>query len=285
MSEIKGTLIPIGGNEDKGEEFEDEGLDFIAEGILAHVVKESGGPSAKIIVIPTASSIPDIVGENYLDAFAKLGCKNVTVLDLRKSSQCEEENNLKLIREADCVMFSGGDQSKISKVIRGTTLQNILSERFINEDFVIAGTSAGAMAMSNEMIAGGSSKEAMLKGAVKLGKGLGLIPKLVIDTHFIRRGRFGRLVEAIAIFPDLIGVGLAEDTGLVIKNCNEFKVIGSGMVLVFDASEVTHNAHALLRVGTPMSISNLKTHVLANGDRFTMSDRQINILPIKSHFE
>ena len=80
-------------------------------------------------------------------------------------------------------------------------------------------------------------------------------------------------------------MGLAEDTGLVIKNCNEFKVIGSGMVLVFDASEVTHNAHKELYDGTPMSISNLKTHVLANGDRFTISDRKINILPIKGHFE
>ncbi len=138
--------------------------------------------------------------------------------------------------------------------------------------------------MTNEMIAGGSSTEAMLKGALKLRKGLSLIPELIIDTHFIKRGRFGRLVEAIAIHPGLIGIGLAEDTGLVIKNGNEFSVIGSGMVIIFDGSKLTHNAHDQLQEGTPMSISNLTTHILANGDKFTLNERKIEVLPIHSEF-
>ncbi len=283
MNNAKGTLIPIGGNEAKGKH-EINGLDYITEGILSHVVKESGGKDVKIIVIPTASSIPRKVGKNYLDAFAELGCTNVTVLNLKERKQCEEKENLQHIAEARCVMFSGGDQSKISAVIGGTTMHNLLAERYQNEDFVIAGTSAGAMAMADEMIAGGSSTEALLKGAVIMSKGLALIPELIIDTHFVRRGRFGRLAEAVAIHPNLIGIGLAEDTGLVIKRGDEFKVIGSGMVIMVDASQLTHNTHDRLKVGTAMSMSNLTTHILANGDRFTMRDRKIAVLPIHEAF-
>lgn len=283
MDIIKGILIPIGGNEDKGSN-EYKGLDFIEEGILSYVVKESGGVNSKIVVIPTASSIPKKVGANYLEAFKKLGCTDVTVLNLTESRQCETANTLTLFSNANCVMFSGGDQSRISNIIGGTKLHKLLDQKFKDEHFVIAGTSAGAMMMAHEMIAGGSSSEALLKGAVLMGKGLGLLPEVIIDTHFIRRGRFGRLAEAVAIHPTFLGIGLAEDTGLVIKNCNEFKVIGSGMVVVMDASKLTHNAHSQLRKGTPMSMSNLVTHILANGDRFTLDNRTIKILPIQEAF-
>jgi len=112
MQLIKGTLIPIGGNEDKGiEGNESYTLEFIDEGILFHVVKEAGGVNANIVVIPTASSIPVEVGENYIDAFSKLGCTNVTVLDIRSKEDSEKEASIQLIKNADCIMFSGGDQS------------------------------------------------------------------------------------------------------------------------------------------------------------------------------
>ncbi len=284
MNKILGTLIPIGGNEDKGHENEDEGFDFITDGILSRVVKESGGSEAKIIVIPTASSVPDRVAENYKKAFSKLGCTQVSVLNLNKPEQANEEKNNNLLQEAKCIMFSGGNQSKISSTITGTKFHKLLADKYLNEDFIIAGTSAGAMAMAYDMIAGGSSSESMLKGAVILRNGLGLIPELIIDTHFIKRGRFGRLAEAIATHPRLIGVGLAEDTGLVIKNGSEFEVIGSGMVIIFDGSQLTHNAHDQLEDGTPMSISNLTTHILANGDHFNLKNRKIEVLPLHAAF-
>ena len=283
MKRVNGTLIPIGGNEDKGKS-EINGLDFIAEGILSHVVNESGGVNVKIIVVPTASSIPRKVGRMYTEAFDQLGCTDVSVINLNDPIQCADPNILAQFEAASCVMFSGGDQSRISSVIGQTPLHALLIKKFREEKFVIAGTSAGAMAMANEMIAGGSSQEALLKGAVLMNKGLGLIPELVIDTHFIRRGRFGRLAEAVAIHPGLVGIGLAEDTGIVIKNGDDFKVIGSGMVVVMDARNLTHNAHAQLKVGTPMSMSNLTTHILANGDRFRLHDRSIAVLPIKEKF-
>lgn len=285
MQKAKGTLIPIGGNEDKGIETDEMyTLEFIEEGILYHVVKEAGGVDANIVVIPTASSIPVEVGENYLTAFSTLGCKNVEVLDIRSKEDSETKKSITLINNADCVMFSGGDQSKIADKIGGTTIHNILSKRYKSEKgFVIAGTSAGAMAMAKEMIAGGSASESFIKGAVSMYKGLSLIPELIIDTHFIRRGRFGRVSEAVAQFPKLIGLGLAEDTGLIIKNGN-FEVIGSGMVIVFDGRKIKHNNHSILEEGTPMSLTNLKTHILSNGDRFNIKKKKVKVLPIEADF-
>ena len=222
----------------------------------------------------------DTVGQNYVKAFDKLGVSHIDVLDIRKRKESSSADVLKAVQAADCVMFSGGDQSRITKLIGGSPLHKLLMQRFQEDEFVLAGTSAGAMSMSTEMIAGGSSTESMLKGAVVLGKGMGYIPQLIIDTHFIRRGRFGRLCEAVATFPHLMGVGLSEDTGLVIKGCNEFEVIGSGMAILFDPSHLTHNKHAVLKEGTPMSMSNLITHILARGDCFTMNNRNIRIKAI-----
>ncbi len=282
----KGVLIPIGGNEDKGATLDErETQDFIEEGILAHVVKESGGIHASIIVIPTASSIPLEVGENYLEAFGKIGCTHVRVLDIRSKQDCEKEEVIQMVSKTDCIMFSGGDQSKITDRIAGTSVHRIILDRYHNEPgFVVAGTSAGAMAMSSYMIAGGSSTEAFVKGAVDMYRGLGLIPQLIIDTHFIQRGRFGRVAEAIAIHPELIGVGLAEDTGLIIRNGNDVTVIGSGMVIIFDGQHIKHNKQGNLEEGTPMTLTNVIVHILSNSDRFDIAKRKVHVLPIDASF-
>ena len=278
---VKGILIPIGGNEDKGEETRESFLqEFIDEGILSRVVKESGGTDALIIIIPTASSIPVEVGKGYLEAFRKLGCNYLHVMDIREREQSEYPENIELIKKADCLMFSGGNQSKITQKIGGTTIHKILLERYKNEPLVIAGTSAGAMCMSKEMITGGSSREAFIKGAVGMSEGLGFIKSLIIDSHFIRRGRFGRIAEAVAIHTNLLGVGLAEDTGIVIKNCNKCEVIGSGMVILFNPRKLKHNNQNYLSEGEPMSLTNLTTHILANGDRFDLKKKKIKIRPM-----
>lgn len=278
--EVKGTLIPVGGNEDKGNgKSERYTLEYIEEGILSRVVKESGGYEATIIIIPTASSIPVEVSENYLAAFQKLGCKNVHVMDIRTREDSENLEFLELMKKADCVMFSGGDQSKIVEYIGGTDLYKIIHEKYQNENFVIAGTSAGAMCMSEEMITGGGVQEAFTKGATKMGEGLGLIPNFIIDSHFIRRGRFGRLAEAVAKFPLKLGIGLAEDTGLVIKKGNKCEVIGSGMVILFDPRRLIHNNRALVKEGSPMSLTNLKIHILANGDKLNIKKRTVKFSP------
>ena len=276
----KGILIPIGGNEDKGvEENEQYTLEYIEEGILSRVVKEAGGTDAEILIIPTASSIPEEVGKNYLQAFGKLGCTNLFVMDIREREDSDTSDFLSRMKTAACVMFSGGNQSKITRKIGGTELHKIMLQRYQEEAFVIAGTSAGAMCMSHEMITGGSSQESFIKGAVGMNSGMSFIPELIIDSHFIRRGRFGRMAEAVARFPKLIGVGLAEDTGLIIKN-GKFEVLGSGMVILFNARKAKHNNHAILEEGTPMSLVNLKTHILASGDRFNIKKKKVKVSPL-----
>jgi len=273
--EFKGTLIPVGGNENKGIGLkESECLDFIKQGILSVIVRESGGIGARIVVITTASSIPVEVGENYSQAFETLGCQTVQIVDVRKRSEAQLKKNVKLIEEADCIMFSGGDQSRIVKCFADTTAHQIIRKKLEETKLVLAGTSAGAMSMSLQMIAGGSVVDAMQKGNVKMARGMAYLDQVIIDTHFIQRGRFGRLAEAVARFPNQLGIGLAEDTGLVIKKGNDCEVIGTGMVVLFDPRNLNHNRYIDLEPGTPMSLSNLTTHVLANGDRFRIRERR-----------
>lgn len=277
---IKGTLIPIGGNEDKGnEESETTTLEYIQESILSRVVQESGGKNSLIVIIPTASSIPKELSAMYLDAFGKLGCTNIHIMPIITREDAETDHFLKLMKKADCVMFTGGDQSRIVKAIGGTVMELLIKEKYENEKFVIAGTSAGAMCMSKNMISGGGKKEVLLKGAVRMRDGLGLIPNFIIDSHFIQRRRFGRLAEAVARFPNRIGIGLAEDTGLVIKNGNQCEVIGSGMMILFDPNDLIYNDEAMIEDGAPITITNLKTHILANGNKLSVDKNKIIVSP------
>ncbi|WP_034923314.1 cyanophycinase [Gillisia sp. CAL575] len=281
---IKGTLIPIGGNEDKGfHKAVRFRLDYISQGILSRVVLESGGKDSKILVITTASGVPEIVGKNYIDAFNLLGCHNIDTLFINSKEEADFKENLELLKNADCIMFSGGNQSKITTYIKNTQFHKVLLERYQNEKIVVAGTSAGAMCMSMEMITGGSSKESFIKSATKMREGMSLIPEIIIDTHFIQRGRFGRLSEAVARYYDRIGIGLAEDTGLIIKNGNYCEIIGSGMVIVFDPGKLTHNNYDILKDGTPLTMTNLITHVLSSGDRFDIEERKVKVLSIEEH--
>ena len=275
----RGTLIPIGGNEDKGHHNHKRfRLEYISQGILARVLAESGGKDSKILVITTASSIPKEVGDMYIKAFEKLGCEQVEPLYIDSKAEADSEENLKKARSVDCILFSGGNQSKITTRIKNTEFHRILLERYKNEEFVVAGTSAGAMCMSAEMISGGSSKESFIKASTKMRKGMSFLPEIIFDSHFIQRGRFGRLSEAVARFPDLVGIGLAEDTGLVIEHGNRCEVIGSGMVIVFDPGELTHNNYKNLQDGTPLTMRKLVTHILSRGDRYMIANRKVEVL-------
>lgn len=285
MSNPKGTLIAIGGNEDKGFGTDESySLDFIEEGILSHVVSRAGGVDAKILVISSASSIPEEVGVSYKKAFDRLACSNVEMMHIKSKKQANQTENIAKLKSADAVLFSGGDQRILSKVFRKTQFLDILKDRYQNEDFVIAGTSAGAVAMSKNMVCGGSSAYAMLKGAVKMMPGLGFLENVIFDSHFIKRGRFGRLTEAVSLHPKLLGVGLGEDTGIIVTNGNCFQTIGSGMVILFDGSKFSHNTAKELTPGTPISISNMIVHVLANSDKYYLKEKKVDVLPIDAPF-
>ncbi|HXC05843.1 MAG TPA: cyanophycinase, partial [Bacteroidia bacterium] len=178
------------------------------------------------------------------------------------------------IRKADGVMFTGGNQLRLSMIFGGTEFLRVITERYMNEKFVIAGTSAGAMAMSNTMIYQGSSTGALLKGEVKITTGLAFIKDVIIDSHFVTRGRFGRLAQAVASNPGCIGIGLGEDTGVLVTEGNRMEAIGSGLILIFDGHNIRYSNIADLPEGAPISIENLVVHVMAKGNFYQLSERK-----------
>ncbi|MEI6522358.1 MAG: cyanophycinase [Bacteroidota bacterium] len=275
----KGILISIGGNEDKGTAIEPkftqkDHLNFFEFGILKRFLKEMKGIESRVEVITTASSIPEEVGQNYLDAFAKLGCSNVGVLHIKKREESDTPEFLERIKNCDGVMFTGGNQMRLSMIFGGTKFLEILHERYENESFVIAGTSAGAMAMSSTMIYQGSSSVALMKGEVKITTGLAFMNNVIIDSHFVTRGRFGRLAEAVAGNPGCIGIGLGEDTGVLVTEGNKLEAIGSGLIILFDGHEIKHSNIADVEHGAPLSIEHLIIHVMAKGNHYNVKSRK-----------
>ena len=275
----KGKLISVGGSEDKGTELDPnfiqkEQLNFFEFGILKRILSEMKGVNSHVEVITTASQIPEEVGQNYIQAFGKLGCKNIGVIHIKKREDAQIPEYIERIKKADGVMFTGGNQMRLSMIFGGTDFLKIVIDRYQNENFVIAGTSAGAMAMSNTMIYQGSSTGALLKGEVKITTGLAFIKDVIIDSHFVTRGRFGRLAQAVAGNPGCIGIGLGEDTGVLVKEGNKMEAIGSGLVLIFDGHNIRHCNIADIEEGQPISIENLVVHVMAKGNFYYLNERK-----------
>ncbi|MFZ4771884.1 MAG: cyanophycinase [Ferruginibacter sp.] len=280
MPFAKGKLIAIGGAEDKGTDLEKgeihrNNLNFFELGILRRIVEEAGGPLSRIEVITTASMIPYEVGDNYLNAFGKIGCTNIGLMHIRNRADTAVTEYLDRIRACDAVMFSGGNQLRLSVTDGGTEFLNILKKRYQEEaGFVIAGTSAGAMTMSQTMIYEGNASRAHLKGELKMTSGLGFINSVIIDSHFEKRGRFSRLAQAVSTNPDCIGIGLGEDTGMLITEGNKMEAIGSGCVIILDGHEIGYSNIADIPDGNPYSIENLKVHFCEKGNGYLVSERK-----------
>ncbi|QIX59996.1 cyanophycinase [Hymenobacter lutimineralis] len=278
-----GKLIAIGGNEDKGTYSSARVrkkyyLNFFELGILKRVVTESGKVDPRIEVVTTASMIPEEVGEIYRSSFTMLNCHNVGVMDIRTPEDARQPEYLERLRSCDLIMFSGGNQSRLKEMFGESEFLDLLTTRYQTEpSFVMAGTSAGAMAMSHMMIRGGSVPDALLKGAVKMGHGLGLLNNVVIDTHFVKRGRFGRLIEAVSLYPKLIGIGLGEDTGILITDGNVIETIGSNLVIIMDGKSIQHNNAPAAKKGTALSVEHMTMHVLAKGNVYNMQQRQFYV--------
>ena len=279
MTIPKGKLIAIGGNEDKGtypnpKSIKKYYLNFFELGILKRIVTELQVPNPRIEVITTASMIPEEVGDRYIGAFTILGCTNVQVMHIRNPEDAAQPEYLERLKITHGILFTGGDQSRLTNVFGDSAFLTLCSQRYQQEEnFVISGTSAGAMAMSEIMIKGGSSTDALKKGAVKLGKGLGLIKNVIIDSHFVKRGRFGRLIEAVGTYPKAIGVGLGEDTGVLITKGNQIETIGSNLVIIVDGQHIMHNNIKEVKKGMPLSLENLMMHVLAKGNIYDIAER------------
>ena len=280
MQHPLGKLFAIGGAEDKGVEVEKEeiirsNLNFFELGILRRIIEEAGGPHIRMEVITTASMIPYEVGENYLNAFGKIGCTNIGIMPIRNRADAMDDMYIDRLKACNAVMFSGGNQLRLAATFGGTELLQIALDRYNDEEnFVVAGTSAGAMAMSNTMIYEGNATMAHLKGEVKITTGLGFMDDVIFDSHFEKRGRFGRLAQAIASNPSTIGIGLGEDTGMLIKNGNVMEAIGSGLVMIIDGHDIMHSNIADIPDGNPISVENIKVHFCEKGNGFLLKERK-----------
>jgi cyanophycinase len=283
MNNPKGKLIIIGGSVDRGSfsESKDDlkrNLMFFEKGILKRITTESLNKNlSKIEIITTASNIPEEVGEEYINAFAQLDVMNVSVLNLKTREEANAPENIERLQAADVVVFTGGDQLRLTSIFGGTAFHHLLLEKYQNEEFIISGTSAGAAASSNNMIYQGSSHEALLKGEVKITGGLGFINNVIIDTHFVQRGRIGRLLYACASNPINLGIGLGEDTGLLIVNGNSMEAIGSGLVMLVDGTHMKDTNITDVEIGEPVSIENLIVHVMSLGDHYDLKSKKLTI--------
>jgi cyanophycinase len=277
----KGKLLIIGGAEDKGEdnctvpEIKSRNKDFKHYEILGELVPPDRHHEHRIEVITTASSIPMEMGKTYIKAFSKAGFENIHHISIESKEEARDPQWLKRIEKAHAILFSGGDQFRLATILGGTPVLEAITKRYFEDkNFIVAGTSAGAMAMSRLMIYMGENNEAMLKGDVKISSGFGVLDNCIIDTHFVKRGRFGRLAQAVIMNPTCIGIGLGEDTALIIKNGNEAECRGSGMVIIIDGQELGHTNIAYAEENTAICVENLKVHILAKGNGFLLKERQ-----------
>ena len=281
----KGKLVIIGGAVDLGSSLSyNENIShphyvkFFEKGILRRMIMESAqGTDSIVEVITTASKIPDIVGQEYIKSFNQLQVNSVHVLDIRTREDAGTEDALERVKKANVIMFSGGDQLRLSSIFGGTEFLRILKSRYMEGNFVIAGTSAGAAAASSNMIYRGSSSEALIKGEVQITGGLGFIDDVIIDTHFVQRGRIGRLFYAVASNPGILGIGLGEDAGLLITEGTCLEAIGSGLTILVDGRYINGTNIYDVEIGAPVSIDNLKVHVLSIFDKYDLHKHELII--------
>lgn len=261
MSSVKGKLIALGGGDD--------------DGLIKLIRSEICSLASYIEVIATATpNSSDAVssGNAYKEAFEELGCKNVRFMQIDEEHEADTADNIARIKKADVIFFTGGDQVRLHQFLDNTQLLNILSRRYLEEDIIISGTSAGAAVMSDRMIYDGYGHYSFIKGEMKTTHGFGFVNNVYIDTHFAERGRFGRLAHAVAHDPTHIGIGLSEETGIIIKEGNLIEVFGPGVVTIIDASEVRFSRVRKAEENEPIAVEHLVMHLLVKGYRYCMKE-------------
>jgi cyanophycinase len=258
----KGKLIIIGGAEDKEGECE----------ILKKVVEMSGEDNSRIVVMTTATEQPKEVGALYRRIFKKLGVRDIDILNINSRCDASNEEYIEPIRNATCIFFSGGDQLRITSLLGGTAACNSLYDA-VNRGVLLVGTSAGASAMSSNMIVEGLDDDAPKYCTLKMAPGLGILEEVIIDQHFAQRGRIGRLLSGVAQNPHMLGVGIDEDTAIIVDG-NEFMVIGSQTVTVVDGTHLSYTNVSELKPQEPLAIADVILHILPKGYGFDLNKRK-----------
>src|SRR6056297_751834 len=259
----RGPLIAIGGAEDKTDRAD----------ILRRVLSLSSSDAPVVGLITTASSIPDEVFDGYNSAFSAIGAAKVLNIRIRDRKDSASEHFVDMIRRSDVIFISGGDQMRLTNILGASTvLETVRARR--EEGVVIAGTSAGAACQSSTMVYGGPADDSLRKGAVKMTAGFGLVDGVVIDTHFLERGRFSRLMEVGATNPEYLGVGLGEDAAVLFEG-RLIHAFGPGHVIIVDSSNITGSNVFDLADGEAVTVHNVTMHALVEGYAYSLSDRQV----------
>lgn len=273
----KGKLLIIGGAEDREDEppnIIEKMREYTRYEILSELLPECG--NKRIEIVTTGSAVPFEIKKMYQKVFHRIGYKNINFLFIQTRCAAKKSSYLARAEEAGAIFFTGGDQFRLSTILGGTPFIDIVKRRYLEDpSFIVAGTSAGAMVMSGVMIAGGGLTEALVYHNLVLSAGLGLLGSSIIDTHFIKRGRFGRLAHAIIMNPEKLGIGLGEDTALIIKNGTDAECRGSGMVVIIDGRSVLQTNIASVGEGECVYVENLKVHLLVKGCRFSLKTRRL----------
>ena len=256
---LSGNLIIIGGAEDKEGKKE----------ILTRVCNSIDKNKDILLIATIATEYPKEAAIKYKEVFGELKVKNIKVLDISERRDAFDETNVNLIKEASLIFFTGGDQLRITSLIGGTSIYDALKNA-CNSGVFIVGTSAGASVMSDTMIVQGKDDDSPRKCTLKMSPGLGLIKDVIIDQHFAQRGRIGRLLTGIAQNPEILGIGIDENTGIIVNQSGIIEVIGEGAVYFIDGSSITYTNVSELYCDEILSMYNVKLHILTDGNKFDL---------------
>jgi cyanophycinase len=259
-----GRLLVIGGNEDRDED---------SMKILPHFVEMCGGKRARIVVCGTPSKSVEEKEREYKRLFEKIGAAEVYEANVLNRQGGEDEELIKQVRRATGVFFTGGDQLRLTSVVAGTPFGEEVRHRLWNEGLVVGGTSAGAAAMSSTMITGGSDRGTVRRADVRLAPGLGYWRDTVIDTHFAQRGRVSRLMVVFSQNPQILGIGLDENTAIDVRPGERFTVLGEGAAFIFDGT-VTHSNAPETYDEEVIALTDSMVHVLPNGYGFDLKSKR-----------
>ncbi|HEX8506974.1 MAG TPA: cyanophycinase [Hymenobacter sp.] len=259
----RGTLVLLGGGDD----------DPLLS-LLASLLPDSAAP---IEVLTTATRRqPARTAAAYAHAWHNLGCPNVRHLAVDETHPADEPATLERLRRAALVFMTGGDQERLTDFLVNTEFLAILKEKYLKEEgFIVAGTSAGASAVADFMLVYGHGWRSLLGGRIEVKPGLGLLPGVLLDQHFVERGRYPRLMHAVLAQPTLLGIGLGEETGIIVRPGQAAEVFGEEVVVVVDAAHITHNNVPNLPEGRIISGHGLQLHLLAAGQRLDLDTRTV----------
>ncbi|WP_445430781.1 cyanophycinase [Chryseobacterium indoltheticum] len=258
----KGKLLIIGGHEDRADnevEIKDDNHEFSPNEILKLLVTSKND---RIEVITAASSEPESMRDTYQKTFTEIGYTNFGFLHTIDESM-PLVLYLERISKSKTVFFTGGDQNNIRRHLQNSAIRSLLKEKYQKEEgFIIAGTSAGAMYLPEIIICDAENGEAILENDIKLDSGLGLLSSFIVDTHFVHRGRFGRLAHAVLLHQELCGIGLGEDTAMLIEDGSKAICKGSGMTIIISAKNVGQTNIDSAEKGFPVYAEDLTVHIL-----------------------